>query len=151
MYLRLPHIRRHTICMEEVTSGYHHTFWMVEPLIHFVWGKHCGVSPHTFCMINGHYVNILNFHWGSCPQAEPFIYEPFPYSKIFKRLQSPKKPLTFAIFLNYLISINRPKIPINIINVLLIKRDIFTIAKNNENKISEEILYLSWFKRKGTI
>ena len=30
------------------------------PLIHFVWGKHCGVSPHTFCMINGHYAYILS-------------------------------------------------------------------------------------------
>ena len=97
-------------------------------------------------MINGHYVNILNFHWGSCPQAEPFIYEPFPYSKIFKRPQSPKKPLTFAIFLNYLISINRPKIPIDKIKFYF-KKDAFIIEKNNEKNKCRNIIFIV---RKGT-
>ena len=53
--------------MVELPSGYHHTFCMVETLIHFVWGKHCGVSPHTFCMINSHYAYILSSGGGEVP------------------------------------------------------------------------------------
>ena len=40
---------------------------MVETLIHFVWGKHCGVSPHTFYMINSHYAYILSSGGGGVP------------------------------------------------------------------------------------